>query len=109
MAEAYTAYNLAFTRFALGSCQDVLALLDRSESIQGERTRISRLRQRAEKSCEGSSEAARARQGQEQQGRRLTHQRVTTWRKRAIASAPKTTMIGPQSTAPGRHFRRAFR
>jgi serine/threonine-protein kinase len=54
-AEAYTAYNLAFTRFALGSCQDVLALLDRSESIQGERTEISRLRQRAEKSCEGSS------------------------------------------------------
>ena len=44
--EAYTAYNLAFTRFALGSCQDVLALLDRSESIQGERTEISRLRQR---------------------------------------------------------------
>ncbi len=50
-AEAYTAYNLAFTRFALGSCQDVLALLDRSESIQGERKEISRLRHRAEKSC----------------------------------------------------------
>ena len=54
-AEAYTAYNLAFTRFALGSCHDVVALLDRSESIQGERTEISRLRQRAEKSCDGSS------------------------------------------------------
>jgi hypothetical protein len=54
-AEAYTAYNLAFTRFALGSCHDVVALLNRSESIQGERTEISRLRQRAEKSCEGSS------------------------------------------------------
>ena len=51
-AEAFTAYNLAFTRFALGSCQDVLALLDRSESIQGERKEISRLRHRAEKSCE---------------------------------------------------------
>ena len=50
-AEAYTAYNLAFTRFALGSCQDVLALLDRSESIQGERTEISRLRHRAERAC----------------------------------------------------------
>ena len=49
--EAYTAYNLAFTRFALGSCQDVLALLDRSESIQGERKEISRLRHDAEKSC----------------------------------------------------------
>jgi eukaryotic-like serine/threonine-protein kinase len=54
-AEAYTAYNLAFTRFALGSCQDVLALLDRSESIQGERKEISRLRHRAEKSCDGNS------------------------------------------------------
>ena len=54
-AEAYTAYNLAFTRFALGSCQDVLALLDRSESIQGERKEISRLRKRAEKSCDGDS------------------------------------------------------
>ncbi len=49
--EAYTAYNLAFTRFALGSCQDVLSLLDRSESIQGERKEISHLRHHAEKSC----------------------------------------------------------
>jgi hypothetical protein len=54
-AEAYTAYNLAFTRFALGSCHDVLALLNRSESIQGERREISRLRHRAEKSCGGDS------------------------------------------------------
>jgi serine/threonine-protein kinase len=53
-AEAYTAYNLAFTRFALGSCQDVLPLLDRSESIQGEREEISSLRKRAEKSCDGN-------------------------------------------------------
>jgi eukaryotic-like serine/threonine-protein kinase len=51
-AEAYTAYNLAFTRFALDSCQDVLPLLDRSESIQGERKEISDLRKRAEKSCD---------------------------------------------------------
>ena len=54
-AEAYTAYNLAFTRFALDSCNDVVALLDRSESIQGERKEISRLRKRAEKSCDGDS------------------------------------------------------
>ena len=54
-AEAYTAYNLAFTRFALDSCNDVVALLDRSESIQGERKEISRLRNRAEKSCDGDS------------------------------------------------------
>jgi eukaryotic-like serine/threonine-protein kinase len=51
--EAYTAYNLAFTRFALGSCHEVLTLLDRSESIQGDRKEISRLRHRAEKSCDG--------------------------------------------------------
>jgi eukaryotic-like serine/threonine-protein kinase len=55
-AEAYTAYNLAFTRFALGSCQDVLALLDRSESIQGERREISRLRDRADESCGADGE-----------------------------------------------------
>jgi eukaryotic-like serine/threonine-protein kinase len=54
-AEAYTAYNLALTRFALGSCQDVLPLLDRSVSIQGERKEISRLRHRAEKLCDGRS------------------------------------------------------
>ena len=54
-AEAFTAYNLAFTRFALGSCQDVLAFLDRSEAIQGERKEISKLRHRAEKSCGGNS------------------------------------------------------
>ena len=55
IVEAYTAYNLAFTRFALGSCQDVLPLLDRSEAIQGERKEISRLRHRAERSCGGNS------------------------------------------------------
>ena len=54
-AEAFTAYNLAFTRFALGSCQDVLPLLDRSEAIQGERREISRLRHRAERSCNGGN------------------------------------------------------
>ena len=50
-AEAYTAYNLAFARFALGSCDGVLDLLDRSETVQGERREISRLRTRAEKHC----------------------------------------------------------
>jgi len=33
-AEAYADYNLAFTRYALGDCTDVLSLLDRSERIQ---------------------------------------------------------------------------
>jgi hypothetical protein len=62
-AEAYTAYNLAFTRFALGSCHDVLRLLDRSESIQGKRKEISRLRHDAEKSCEASSGPGRGGDG----------------------------------------------
>ena len=51
--EAYADYNLAYTRFALGDCTDVLALLDHSESIQGPRPPISHLRKRAEKQCGG--------------------------------------------------------
>ena len=39
ITEAYASYNLAFTRFALGSCEGVLPLLDRSEAVQGERER----------------------------------------------------------------------
>ncbi len=49
--EAYADYNLAFTRFQLGNCGGVLDLLDRSESIQGQRTAIDRLRQQAEETC----------------------------------------------------------
>ena len=52
LAEAYASYNLAFTRFALGSCDGVLPLLDRSESVQGERREIDRLRREAEKACD---------------------------------------------------------
>jgi hypothetical protein len=51
LSEAYNAYNLAFTRFQLGSCDGVLELLDRSESIQGNRGEIDRLRQDAEDRC----------------------------------------------------------
>jgi hypothetical protein len=53
--EAYTEYNLAFTRFALGRCDGVLALLNRSESIQGHRREIDRLRDRADKTCGGET------------------------------------------------------
>jgi tRNA A-37 threonylcarbamoyl transferase component Bud32 len=49
--EAYASYNLAFTRFQLGNCDGVVDLLDQSESIQGHRTDIDRLRQQAEENC----------------------------------------------------------
>ena len=49
--EAYADYNLAYTTLALGRCTDVLSLLDRSESIQGHRPEISRLRHDARKRC----------------------------------------------------------
>jgi serine/threonine-protein kinase len=51
LAEAYAAYNLAYTRYSLGNCTDVLTLLDRSQSIQGSRKEIDRLRKSAEKRC----------------------------------------------------------
>jgi thioredoxin-like negative regulator of GroEL len=50
-AEAYAEYNLALTRFALGSCDGVLDLLDRSQQIQGKRHEIDRLRHDAQKRC----------------------------------------------------------
>ena len=49
--EAYADYNLAYTRYRLGNCADVVTLLDRSESIQGARREIDRLRKAAEKRC----------------------------------------------------------
>lgn len=52
LAEAYASYNLAFTRRALGQCEGVIELLDRSEEIQGKRKEISKLRKEAERSCE---------------------------------------------------------
>ena len=49
IAEAYASYNLAFTRLALGSCDGVLELLDRSAEVQGDRKEIRRLRKEAER------------------------------------------------------------
>jgi eukaryotic-like serine/threonine-protein kinase len=49
--EAYALYNLAFTRFALGNCDGVLEMLDGSESIQGPRKEIDKLRKSAQKRC----------------------------------------------------------
>jgi serine/threonine protein kinase len=56
LAEAYASYNLAFTRFALGRCDSVLKLLDRSEAVQGHRREIDRLRKQAGKRCGGDEE-----------------------------------------------------
>jgi predicted Ser/Thr protein kinase len=51
LTEAYAGYNLAFTRFALGRCDGVLELLDRSEHLQGKRKEIDRLRKQAGRRC----------------------------------------------------------
>ena len=51
LAEAYASYNLAYTRFALGDCDGVADLLDRSEEVQGKRSEINRLRKDVRKSC----------------------------------------------------------
>jgi uncharacterized protein with von Willebrand factor type A (vWA) domain len=51
LGEAYADYNLAYTRFALGDCTGVLALLESSERIQGHRSEITRLRRRAQRAC----------------------------------------------------------
>lgn len=53
IAEAYASYNLAVTRVALGRCDGVVELLDRSEAVQGKRKEITRARHEAEKNCEG--------------------------------------------------------
>jgi len=50
--EAYADYNLAYTRFALGNCNGVGDLLDRSQEIQGHRKEIERLRHDARKNCD---------------------------------------------------------
>ena len=53
LVEAYASYNLAFTRFSLGTCDGVLDLLQRSEDVQGKRGEIKRLQREAEKACGG--------------------------------------------------------
>lgn len=49
--EAYAKYNLAYTRFALGDCTDVGALLDQAQAIEGHLKEIDRLRRQARKQC----------------------------------------------------------
>ena len=52
LVEAWASYNLAFTRLSLGRCDGVVALLDRSEAVQGDRKPIDRLRRQAERHCD---------------------------------------------------------
>ncbi|HET7367278.1 MAG TPA: hypothetical protein VFI83_02845, partial [Gaiella sp.] len=49
--EAFASYNLAWARFAVGRCDGVAELLDRSEEIQGKRKEIDRLRRQVRKDC----------------------------------------------------------
>jgi hypothetical protein len=65
LAEAYARCNLAFTRRALGSCDGVLELLDRSEEVQGGRSEIDRLRREAEKQCGDGSGRGKGRNDEE--------------------------------------------
>lgn len=51
ITEAYASYNLASARFALGRCDGVAELLDRSEEVQGGRKEIDRLRRKVQKRC----------------------------------------------------------
>jgi hypothetical protein len=53
LTEAYASYNLALTRYRLGSCDGVVDLLNRSEEVQGRRKEITRLRKDAERTCGG--------------------------------------------------------
>ena len=54
--EAYASYNLAFTRFGVGRCDGVTALLDRSERIQGHRKEIDELRRQWKARCTQSGD-----------------------------------------------------
>jgi hypothetical protein len=49
--EAYAEFNLAYTRYHLGKCGGVIALLDRSQRIQGRRAAIDNLRADAQRNC----------------------------------------------------------
>jgi eukaryotic-like serine/threonine-protein kinase len=49
--EAYAKYNLAFTQYALGQCDEVVSLLDQAQAIEGPRKEIDRLRRQAEHKC----------------------------------------------------------
>jgi tetratricopeptide (TPR) repeat protein len=51
LTDAYALYNLSATRFALGRCDGVLAMLAQSQKLQGRKPAIDSLRARAERRC----------------------------------------------------------
>ena len=51
LTEAYAEFNLADTRYHLGKCDSVIALLDRSQRIQGSGAAIDNLRRDAQRTC----------------------------------------------------------
>jgi hypothetical protein len=51
LVEAYASYNLAFTRFALGNCDGVRDLLERSQKVQGHRKEIDELKKDVGREC----------------------------------------------------------
>ena len=51
LAEAYASYNLAVARFAVGRCDGIAELLDRSEHVQGKRKEVDRLRKDVDDRC----------------------------------------------------------
>jgi transcription initiation factor IIE alpha subunit len=51
LTEAYADYNLAYTRFALGRCDGVLELLERSKQVQGNRKEIEELKKDVRRQC----------------------------------------------------------
>ena len=57
LTEAYASYNLAYARFAVGRCDGVTGLLDRSEGIQGSRDEIDALRHQWQSRCAPEGEA----------------------------------------------------
>ena len=70
LVEAYASYNLAFSRFAVGRCDGVTGLLDRSERIQGHRSEIDELRRQWEARCAPGEVAPTGKSGGKAKGHR---------------------------------------
>ncbi len=69
LTEAYAGFNLAFARFAVGRCDGVVGLIDRSERIQGERREIDELRGEWESRCLADEDADADEDGHPGKGR----------------------------------------